>query len=44
MMVDADTLIHANAHHMATVYESVAAAIMRIKVQGDGPVTTRRRL
>jgi len=44
MMVDAETLIHANAHHMATVYESVAAAITRIEVQGDGPVTTRRRL
>ena len=44
MMVDAETLIHANAHHMATVYESVVAAITRIEVQGDGAVTTRRRL
>ena len=44
MIVDAETLIHANAHHMATAYESVAAAITRIEVQGDGPVTTRRRL
>ena len=43
MMVDAETLIHANVHHMATVYENVAAAIARIKAQGDGLVTTRRR-
>ncbi|MEL6685934.1 MAG: NlpC/P60 family protein, partial [Pseudomonadota bacterium] len=26
MMVDADTLIHANAHHMATVYEPITQA------------------
>ncbi len=44
MMVDADTLIHANAHHMATVYEPVAQAILRIEAQGDGPVTAHKRL
>ena len=44
MMVDADTLIHANAHHMATAYEPVARAILRIKAQGDGDVTARKRL
>lgn len=44
MMVDADTLIHANAHHMATVYEPVERAILRIEAQGDGPVTAHKRL
>lgn len=44
MMVDADTLLHANAHHMATVYEPIARAILRIEAQGDGPVTARKRL
>jgi hypothetical protein len=44
MMVDADTLIHANAHHMATAYEPIAQAIMRIEAQGDGAVTARKRL
>lgn len=44
MMVDADTLLHANAHHMAVAYEPVNAAILRIKAQGDGDVTARKRL
>jgi len=44
MMVDADTMIHANAHHMATVYEPIAQAILRIEAQGDGPVIARKRL
>ncbi|MEL6838139.1 MAG: NlpC/P60 family protein [Pseudomonadota bacterium] len=44
MMVDADTLLHANAHHMATVYEPVKDAITRIGAQGDGPVLARKRL
>ena len=44
MMVDADTLIHANAHHMAVAYEPVGAAIARIAAQGGGPVTSRKRL
>lgn len=44
MMVDPDTLIHANAHHMATVYEPVERAILRIDAQGDGPVVARKRL
>ncbi|MDP5358901.1 MAG: NLP/P60 hydrolase, partial [Paracoccaceae bacterium] len=39
-----DTLIHANAHHMATVYEPVERAILRIDAQGDGPVVARKRL
>ncbi len=44
MMVDAETMIHANAHHMAVAYEPIAAAIARIEAQGDGPVTARKRL
>ncbi len=44
MMVDAQTLIHANAHHMAVAYEPVEQAILRIEAQGDGPVTSRKRL
>jgi len=38
MAVDGDTLIHANAHHMAVAYEPLAAATARI-----GTPTTRRR-
>ena len=44
MMVDAETMIHANAHHMATVYEPIERAILRIEAQGDGPVIARKRL
>lgn len=44
MMVDADTMIHANAHHMSTAYEPIANAILRIKAQGDGDVIARKRL
>jgi cell wall-associated NlpC family hydrolase len=44
MMVDAETMIHANAHHMATRYEPLANATIRIEAQGDGPVTARKRL
>ncbi|SFG87811.1 NlpC/P60 family protein [Palleronia marisminoris] len=44
MAVDGDVLIHANAHHMAVTYEPIEAAIARIEGQGDGPVTSRRRL
>ncbi|MEM8579369.1 MAG: NlpC/P60 family protein [Pseudomonadota bacterium] len=43
MAADAQTLIHANAHAMATVYEDRAAAIARI-AQSDGPVIAHRRL
>ncbi len=44
MMVDADTLIHANAHHMATAYEPIERAILRIAAQDGGPVLARKRL
>lgn len=38
-----DRLIHANAHHMAVVFEPLEDAIARIAEQGGGPVTSRRR-
>lgn len=44
-MVASDTqIIHANAHHMAVVYENTEDAIARIQDQGDGPVTSRKRI
>lgn len=43
-VVDAQTLLHANVHHMAVAYEPLRAAIERIAAQGDGPVTARKRL
>ncbi|MCK0121233.1 C40 family peptidase [Loktanella sp. F6476L] len=44
IMVDADVLLHANAHHMATAYEPITAATIRIKAQGDGETTARKRI
>ena len=44
MVVDGDTLIHANAHHMAVAYEPIETAIDRIAAQGDGPVTAHKRV
>jgi len=44
LVVDADTLIHANAGHMAVACEGIEAATARIAAQGDGPVTAHRRL
>ena len=41
---DTNTLLHANAHHMAVVLEPLADAISRIEAQGDGPVTAHKRL
>jgi len=43
IMVDAETMIHANAHYMAVAYEPIASAILRIEAQGEGPVTARKR-
>ena len=43
-VADPDTLLHANAHHMAVAYEPIAEAIARIQAQGDGAVTSRKRL
>ena len=39
-----DRLLHANAHHMATVEEPLAAAIARIAEAGGGQPTRRARL
>lgn len=43
MMVNHTLMIHANAHHMATVFEPLEDAAARIEAAGDGPVTARRR-
>lgn len=43
MMLDPDTVIHANAHHMAVAIEPLATAVARIDAAGGGPVTGRRR-
>lgn len=39
---DADTVVHANAHHMATVIENTKEAIARIKVAGSEVVAIKR--
>jgi cell wall-associated NlpC family hydrolase len=39
---DAKTIVHANAHHMATVVEDTAGAIARIKAAGSTLVAIRR--
>jgi cell wall-associated NlpC family hydrolase len=39
---DADTLIHANAHHMATIVENTRDAIARIKAAGNEVVAIKR--
>jgi len=44
LMLDADLLIHANAHHMAVAVERLAEAITRIDAAGGGPPTALRRL
>lgn len=43
LMVDGETLIHANAHAMAVAYEPLAEAVARIEAAGGGGVTARRR-
>ena len=40
---DADTIVHANAHHMATVIENTREAIARIEAAGSA-VTAIKRL
>ncbi len=44
MAVDEQTLIHANAHHMAVAQEPLAPALARIASTDTGPVTARRRV
>jgi Bacterial dipeptidyl-peptidase Sh3 domain/NlpC/P60 family len=39
---DAGTVVHANAHHMATVIENTEAAIARIKASGSDLVAIKR--
>ncbi|SFM29087.1 NlpC/P60 family protein [Bradyrhizobium sp. NFR13] len=41
---DADTIVHANAHHMATAIEDTKGAIARIKAAGGSNVTSIKRL
>lgn len=43
MMLDPETLIHANGHHMAVVREPLETAAGRIAAGGGGPITGRRR-
>lgn len=44
LVYDTETLIHANAGHMAVVLEPIQAALTRIANQGDGLPTLRKRL
>ncbi len=44
LVCDAQTLIHANAAHMATVLEPIEVALKRIEQQGDGRPTAHRRI
>lgn len=44
MVVDTETVIHANAGTMSTRYEGIDAAIERIRSAGDGDITAHRRL
>lgn len=44
LVVNDTQIIHANAHDMSVAYENTTDAIARIKAQGDGPVTARKRL
>lgn len=39
---DADTMVHANAHHMATVVENTQQAIARIKAAGSDVTAVKR--
>ena len=43
MMIDGVTMVHANAHAMAVTCEPLAQAIARIRAQGGGEITRRRR-
>ena len=39
---DAETIVHANAHHMATIIENTREAIARIKAAGSDVATIKR--
>ena len=44
IMIDAETLLHANAGAMAVAHENLAATEARILAAGDGPFTARKRI
>ena len=44
IMADAETLLHANAHHMCVAVEPLTEATARISKSGDGEITRRARL
>lgn len=44
LVVDENRMIHANAGHMAVVYESISEGRARILAQGDGPLLAHKRL
>ncbi|MFK7876429.1 MAG: C40 family peptidase [Paracoccaceae bacterium] len=44
LVFDPNTLIHANAHHMAVAFEPIETAIKRILSAGDGHVLRHARL
>lgn len=44
LVVDTETLIHANAHTMSVTLEPIVATTRRIADQGDGTVTAHRRV
>lgn len=43
LVTDADTILHANAGYMATVFEPISDAIARIETQDGGMPTTYKR-
>jgi cell wall-associated NlpC family hydrolase len=43
VLLDPDTILHANAHHMAVAVEPLAEAVARVAAAGGGPVTGWRR-
>lgn len=44
LVLDPQTIIHANAAHMAVVQEPIQDALDRIEIQGDGPLIGHKRL
>lgn len=44
LVADENTLLHANAFHMAVALEPLKPALARIAAQGDGDVTAHKRL
>ncbi len=44
IMHDSDNLLHANAFHMRTITEPLAAVVNRLKPEYDTPITAARRI